>query len=124
MWFLGEVPDTGFSCGQQQFPGIYTDLQTQCQVFYMCEPNGRSTGFLCPNGTIFNQQYFVCDWWYNLDCAQQQEFYSLNQFLYQENDDYNEYDYEDLKWISAVVLDFNFHCTFLIFIKIYLDINK
>ena len=30
--------------------------------FYMCEENGRSTGFLCPNGTIFNQQYFVCDW--------------------------------------------------------------
>ena len=29
----------------------------------MCEENGRSTAFLCPNGTIFNQQYFVCDWW-------------------------------------------------------------
>ena len=42
-------------------------------------------------GTIFNQQYFVCDWWYNLDCAQQQEFYSLNQFLYQENEE--DYDY-------------------------------
>ena len=61
----------------------------------MCEPNGRSTGFLCPNGTIFNQQYFVCDWWYNLDCAQQQDFYNLNQFLYQENDD-EDYDYGSL----------------------------
>jgi len=90
------VPDTGFNCGQQDFPGIYTDLQADCQVFYMCEPNGRQTGFLCPNGTIFNQQYFVCDWWYNLDCAQQQEFYSLNQFLYEENENEGDYDY-DLK---------------------------
>ena len=107
---FSSVPDTGFSCGQQQFPGIYTDIQAStqcpirclitsnkqadCQTFYMCEPNGRSTGFLCPNCTIFNQQYFVCDWWYNLDCAQQQDFYSLNQFLYQENED--DYDYDNL----------------------------
>ena len=45
---------------------------------------GESTGFLCPNGTIFNQQYFVCDWWYNVDCAQQQDFFNLNQFIYQD----------------------------------------
>ena len=25
--------------------------------------------FLCPNGTIFNQEYFTCDWWFNVDCA-------------------------------------------------------
>ena len=78
---FSEVPDTGFDCNQQNFPGIYTDTEADCQVFYMCEPNGRSTGFLCPNGkllhhklskyrnitmdffrTMFNQQYFVCDW--------------------------------------------------------------
>ena len=94
------VPDTGFDCSQQEFPGIYTDTLADCQVgvrdytnkykdtfcqsFYLCQPNGQSTGFLCPNGTIFNQQYFVCDWWYNLDCAQQQDFYNLNQFIYQD----------------------------------------
>jgi len=78
-----EVPETGFNCAQQQFlPGIYTDTGADCQSFYMCEENGRSTGFLCPNGTIFNQQYFVCDWWYNIDCAAQPDFYSLNQFIY------------------------------------------
>jgi len=85
------VPDTGFNCAQQDYPGIYADTQADCQVFYMCQPNGESTGFLCPNGTIFNQQYFVCDWWYNLDCAQQQNFYSLNQFIYQENSDDEEF---------------------------------
>ena len=72
---------------------------TSLQPFYMCEENGRSTAFLCPNGTIFNQQYFVCDWWidlnyifgestvcitrwYNIDCAAQPDFFSLNQFIY------------------------------------------
>ena len=35
--------------------------------------------FLCPNGTIFNQQYFICDWWFNVDCSLAEEFYSLNE---------------------------------------------
>ena len=53
----------------------------------MCEPDtGKINSFLCPNGTIFSQQYFVCDWWYNHDCAAQQSFANLNQFLYQENE--------------------------------------
>ena len=26
--------------------------------------------FLCPNGTIFNQGYFICDWWFNVDCSE------------------------------------------------------
>ena len=26
------VPDTGFDCSQQQFPGIYTDMRADCQV--------------------------------------------------------------------------------------------
>ena len=25
--------------------------------------------FLCPNGTLFEQQYFICDWWFNVDCS-------------------------------------------------------
>ena len=50
----------------------------------MCSPSGESSAFLCPNGTIFNQQYFVCDWWYNIDCDQQPQFYSLNNLLNQE----------------------------------------
>ena len=37
--------------------------------------------FLCPNGTLFNQQYFVCDWWFNVDCAATEQFYSLNDEL-------------------------------------------
>ena len=29
---LSSVPDTGFSCAQQSFPGIYTDTGADCQV--------------------------------------------------------------------------------------------
>lgn len=76
------VPDTGFNCADQDFPGIFSDTGSQCQAFYMCQPNGESNAFLCPNGTMFNQEYFICDWWYNLDCDQQPSFYNLNQLIY------------------------------------------
>ena len=29
---LASVPDTGFDCGGQQFPGIYGDTGADCQV--------------------------------------------------------------------------------------------
>ena len=35
--------------------------------------------FLCPNGTIFNQEYFICDWWFNFDCSSAEGLYSLNE---------------------------------------------
>ena len=34
--------------------------------------------FLCPNGSLFDQQYFVCDFWFNVDCDQAESFYFLN----------------------------------------------
>ncbi|KAK8747656.1 hypothetical protein OTU49_016517, partial [Cherax quadricarinatus] len=76
---LAYVPDTGFTCSGQ-IPGYYADtaLEAGCQVFHICQADGRSDSFLCPNGTIFNQQYFVCDWWYNFDCSTAQQFYGLN----------------------------------------------
>ncbi|XP_066971863.1 uncharacterized protein [Macrobrachium rosenbergii] len=77
---LASVPDTGFSCADQDFPGYYADTADEagCQVFHICQFDGRQDSFLCPNGTIFNQQYFVCDWWFNVDCAASQQFVSLN----------------------------------------------
>ncbi|XP_037788105.1 uncharacterized protein LOC119583599 [Penaeus monodon] len=77
---LASVPDTGFSCEDQEFPGYYADTAPEagCQVFYICQFDGRQDAFLCPNGTLFNQQYFVCDWWFNVDCAASVQFRSLN----------------------------------------------
>ncbi|XP_047483883.1 uncharacterized protein LOC125035478 [Penaeus chinensis] len=77
---LASVPDTGFSCEDQEFPGYYADTAPEagCQVFHICQFDGRHDAFLCPNGTIFNQQYFVCDWWFNVDCAASEQFVGLN----------------------------------------------
>ena len=33
---------------------------------------------LCPNGTIFNQEFFVCDWWFNFDCSSAEGLYGKN----------------------------------------------
>ena len=53
------------------------------QVFHICTSDGQGGlskySFLCPNGTIFNQQYFICDWWFNFDCSEAQGLYSLNE---------------------------------------------
>ena len=35
----------------------------------------------CP-GTLYNQQYFTCDWWFNVDCSTVTSFYSLNDDAY------------------------------------------
>ncbi|CAG2067321.1 unnamed protein product, partial [Timema podura] len=51
---------------------------SNAQVFYICGDSGRGTPFLCPNGTVFNQQFLVCDWWYNFDCALAVGYYGVN----------------------------------------------
>ncbi|CAL8074832.1 unnamed protein product [Orchesella dallaii] len=78
---FGEIPKTSFSCKDHPWPGYYADTQARCQVFWICQKH-RMDGFLCPNGTLFNQQVFVCDWWFNVDCSAAPEFYSRNQFVY------------------------------------------
>ena len=69
-----EVPESGFSCDGQVDGGYYADPEAQCQVFHICTADGAGGlakySFLCPNGTIFNQNYFICDWWFNVDCAE------------------------------------------------------
>ena len=43
-------------------------------MFHICSDDGAGGlakySFLCPNGTIFNQAYFICDWWFNVDCSE------------------------------------------------------
>lgn len=47
--------------------GYYADTETRCQVFHVCTsiPNADpiKASFLCPNGTLFNQEAFVCQWY-------------------------------------------------------------
>lgn len=82
---LSEVPRTNFKCSQHQHPGYYADVEARCQVFHVCQPDGRHNAFLCPNGTIFSQRHFVCVWWYEFDCQESEKYFHLNADLY-END--------------------------------------
>merc|ERR1712012_1261976 len=77
-----EVPETAFTCDGQVDGGYYADGEAECQVFHICTADGAGGlakySFLCPNGTVFNQNYFICDWWFNFDCAEAEGLYSLN----------------------------------------------
>ena len=79
---FAEVPETGFSCEGQVDGGYYADPEAECQAFHICTADGAGGlakySFLCPNGTIFNQNYFICDWWFNFDCSTAEDLYSLN----------------------------------------------
>ena len=104
---LASVPDTGFSCDNRVSGGYYADTETACQVlknifsrmflkfifnvcqvFHICLTSGSSYfglikySFVCPNGTMFQQKYFTCDWWYNVDCGASQDYYDLNNNLF------------------------------------------
>jgi len=64
------------------FSGYYADTEAKCQVFHICTTDDKgalsTVSFLCPNGTTFNQNYFICDWWFNFDCSEAEGLYSLN----------------------------------------------
>ncbi|XP_034173586.2 chitin-binding domain protein thawb isoform X1 [Osmia lignaria lignaria] len=70
---LTTIPVTSFSCRGLK-GGYYADLETNCQVFHICD-NGRKISFLCPNGTIFQQSQLICDWWFKVDCSKSAELY-------------------------------------------------
>merc|ERR1712244_25914 len=80
-----EVPESGFTCDGQVDGGYYSDPEAECQVFHICTADGAGGlakySFLCPNGTLFNQNYFICDWWFNFGCAEAEGLYSLNDEL-------------------------------------------
>ena len=82
---FAEIQDTSFSCegrvfggkifllkelflNQSQLSGYYADPEMDCQGYHVCMPqfggkSDRKLSFLCPNGTIFHQELFTCDWW-------------------------------------------------------------
>ncbi|XP_057369956.2 uncharacterized protein LOC130691070 [Daphnia carinata] len=78
---LDKIPRTSFKCTGQK-DGYYADIETRCQVFHVCTniPDAEpiKASFLCPNGTIFNQEVFVCQWWPDVNCASSPQFFELN----------------------------------------------
>jgi len=88
---FAKVPETSFSCQGRIFGGFYADPEAECQGYHVCMPLfggnvDRKMSFLCPNGTIFNQELFVCDWWMNVDCSQAESFYSKNEQIGKEGE--------------------------------------
>jgi len=83
---LHTVPNTVFTC-EGHLPGIYADPDTACQVYHMCLEGNSVHSFLCPNGTLFHQEYFICDLWFNVDCSRATKFYSLNENIYKDPED-------------------------------------
>jgi len=73
-------PSTVFSCVGRE-PGLYADIEAGCQAWHTCLDT-RSWTHLCPNGTIFNQGIFSCVWWFEFDCEEAEQLYSLNDNLY------------------------------------------
>ncbi|XP_076335639.1 uncharacterized protein LOC143238895 [Tachypleus tridentatus] len=58
------LPKTEFRCRK---PGYFGDPETRCQMFHICQ-DFRMDSFLCPNGTVFDQRYQVCNWWFSVRC--------------------------------------------------------
>ena len=62
--------------------GYYSDTELECQAFQICIGNSFGSlvkySFLCPNGSFFDQHYFVCDFWFNVDCSRAESLYGLN----------------------------------------------
>merc|ERR1712106_158812 len=85
-----EAPESGFECDGQVDGGYYADPEAECQAFHICTADGAGGlakySFLCPNGTLFNQNYFICDWWFNFDCSTAEDLYSLNDEIAAERD--------------------------------------
>ncbi|VEN36481.1 unnamed protein product [Callosobruchus maculatus] len=70
---LSYIPRTSFSCKGIE-SGYYADLETDCQVFHICEEE-RKISFLCPNGTIFQQSELICEWWFKVNCTNSPQLY-------------------------------------------------
>ncbi|GFU56957.1 chitin-binding type-2 domain-containing protein [Nephila pilipes] len=71
---------TSFRCSDYEYAGYFGDIEAGCQAYHVCFPDGRNASFLCVNGTIFHQRYFVCDWWFHFDCGSAPSLYELNLF--------------------------------------------
>lgn len=77
---LAVIPKTDFNCRGHR-AGYYADPETGCQVYHMCDTLEKQYSYLCPNHTLFNQKFMVCDHWYMVDCSSATTFYDLNDHI-------------------------------------------
>ena len=56
----------------QYFSSLYADEEAFCQMYHMCVQTTdgyKKFSFLCPNGTMFDQDKLACNSWFNVDCS-------------------------------------------------------
>ncbi|XP_076357381.1 U-scoloptoxin(01)-Er1a-like [Tachypleus tridentatus] len=80
---LTSIPSTNFTCFKK-YPGYYADPSpnARCQLFHVCDPQGRKFTYLCPNKTLFDQALLTCDYWFHVDCSSAEGLYDVNKQLY------------------------------------------
>ncbi|XP_045133578.1 mucin-17-like [Portunus trituberculatus] len=64
------IPVTSFICSPAMANRMFADPDTSCQVYHVCSGDHKFS-FLCPKGTLFNQDTSVCQWWFTVDCDRQ-----------------------------------------------------
>ncbi|XP_047517579.1 uncharacterized protein LOC125057748 [Pieris napi] len=72
-----KIPPTRFTC-QGRPSGYYADVETDCQIYHMCDGLGRQFSYSCPNTTLFQQRMLVCDHWYMVNCSNSENDYDAN----------------------------------------------
>ncbi|KAG8201843.1 hypothetical protein JTE90_027323 [Oedothorax gibbosus] len=75
-----DLPQTRFTCKNKVQGGYYADIETDCQMYHVCQRNkiGRleSTKFLCGNSTVFDQRHLVCqDYMRVPNCRDSRKYY-------------------------------------------------
>jgi hypothetical protein len=90
-----EFPNVSFTfdCTDKAI-GFYADLEFDCQIFHMCDEDGRRIPYMCGNETSFNQRFRVCDWSYNVDCQDSPNWYYLNDLTYRTDPPKEKYEEE------------------------------
>ena len=71
------IPETSFSCQGKIVGGLYGDPEADCKVFHVCVREGKKS-FVCPNHTLFHQQFLICDWSNKVDCSTTINNYTVN----------------------------------------------
>ncbi|KAK4304393.1 hypothetical protein Pmani_023662 [Petrolisthes manimaculis] len=78
-----EFPNVTFTFDCTDRPiGFYADQEFNCQIFHMCDEDGRRIPYMCANDTGFNQEFRICDWAYNFDCPSADQWFYLNELTY------------------------------------------
>jgi hypothetical protein len=76
----GIIPKTSFTCRGKD-SGYYADTQTDCQVYHLCDEQGRQFSYTCPHATLFQQRMLICDHWYMVDCSLSEANYEFNKLI-------------------------------------------